>query len=150
MIAKQLLRQRSGAAAAEFALALPVLMLMMFPTIDLAMAFAAEQRLVSAAAQAVQSATARNQVQSSYTPLTADANSAAAGAVKASITSSVTHWLECNGVRSGNANGVCPGGQRYARYVEVTVRSTYTPIFPSFGLLDAKMPISGRAAVRVQ
>lgn len=141
---------RSGASAVEFALALPVLLLMLLPAIDYGMAFALSQRLTAATGQAVQRATANGKVQSSYAALSADVAASVEGAVNADVTTSVTNWLECNGQRASNANGFCPSGQTYARYVQVTARTLYSPIFPLPGVFSTAKPVSGSAAVRVQ
>lgn len=141
---------RSGASAVEFALALPVILLMLLPAIDYGMAFALSQRLSAATAQAVQRATADGRVRSSYASLANDVTASVQGAVNAPVTTQVSNWLECNGVRASNANGFCPAGEVYARYVQVTARTVYTPMFPLPGVLGEPKPVSGQAAVRMQ
>lgn len=141
---------RSGASAFEFALALPLLLVMLLPAIDYGMAFALSQRLTAATTQAVQRATADGRVRNSYGTLAYDVTAAVEGAVDANVTTQVSNWLECNGVRAANANGFCPAGQTYARYVQVTARTVYTPMFPLPGVLGKPVPVSGRAAVRIQ
>jgi hypothetical protein len=123
---------------------------MLLPTVDIALAFGAEQRLASAATQAVQRATAVGSYKAEYAGLAADAATAAAGSSKSPIITNAATWLECNGVRAASGVLLCAGGQRYARYVQVTLRSTYTPIFRLPGPLGAARAISGRATVRVQ
>ncbi|WP_416907440.1 MAG: TadE/TadG family type IV pilus assembly protein [Polymorphobacter sp.] len=154
MMARTLLgrvkKSRSGASAVEFGLALPVMLMMLLPAIDYGMAFALSQRLTAATAQAVQRVTANGKVQSSYASLSTDVASAVSGAVKAPVSTSITNWLECNGQKAENANGLCPSGQTYARYVQVTARTVYTPIFPLPGVFGKAKAVSGSAAVRVQ
>ncbi len=149
-VSGQLRRARSGTAAVELALALPLLLLLLLPALDIALAFAAEQRLVSAAAQAVQRATALGRIQASYANLAADAASAAAGSSAAPVTSSVSSWLECGGVRQIESVQLCGSSARYARYVQVTLRSRHVPMFNLPGPLGDVRVITGTATVRVQ
>lgn len=147
---RRLVAARSGASAVEFALALPLLLLMLLPAIDYGMAFALSQRLTAATNQAVQRATASGKVLSSYAALSADITASVTGAVDAPVTTTVSNWLECNGQRATNANGLCPSGQTYARYVQVRASTLYTPMFPIAGVFGEAKPVSGMAAVRVQ
>jgi len=147
---RRLAAARRGASAVEFALALPLLLLMLFPAVDYGMTFALGQRLTAATTQAVQRATANGKVQSSYSALSADVSSAVQGAVNAPVTASVSNWLECNGQRASAGLALCPSGQTYARYVQVEARTVYTPIFRFPGAIGAPKTVTGSAAVRIQ
>lgn len=142
---RRLQQSRRAASAVEFALALPMLMLMLLPAMDYALAFNAEARLTAAASRAAELATGTGRVLPDYSFLVAEAQSAAPGA-----SVQVANWLECAGVRQSNPTGLCGTGVRYARYVQVRVSDTYDPMFSLGGFIGAPVTISGEATVRIQ
>lgn len=145
LLLRRLALARDGVSAAEFALALPVLMLLLFPAIDFALAFSMQLRLTAAATRAAELVTGTGRVLPSYDFLATEAQAGAPGS-----TATVTNWLECNGVAQTNSSGVCPGGVRFARYVRVRVNDTYQPLFRLGPLVGAPVALQGQATVRVQ
>ena len=141
----RLISAREGASAVELALALPILLLLLLPSIDYAMAFSAQMRLSAAASRAAELATGSGRVLPSYDGLASEAQAAAPGA-----NATVTNWLECNNVRQSSANGTCDSGVGFARYVQVRVTDTYQPMFKLGGFIGTPVPIEGIATVRVQ
>lgn len=147
----KMLRSTSGAGATEFAVALPMLLLLLFPAIDYALAFSGRLQLGAAATQVAERITARGQVLPNYSAYEAEARTAGTGATGQPTTARVTNWLECNGNLAPASNNIatCSSGQTYARYVRVEVSSTYSPLF-AYGPLADGVPITGSATVRVQ
>ncbi len=63
------------------------------------------------------------------------------------------HWLECDGTKQA-FNTSCTSGQRVARYIKLTIRSSFKPMFGTAGYPNAQedgtVPISANASLRVQ
>jgi Flp pilus assembly protein TadG len=148
---RRLAADRRGASAVEMALVSPIFVLLLLATYDVARAFSARLDLVEAAARSAELATSLGEVRTDYSFLQSEALSAATAAGQSSPAATVDAWLECNGVRQGSINGVCPAGQPYARYVSVEVTGTYQPLFPAGGFIaPGGVPIGGEATVRIQ
>ncbi|MGQ5701837.1 TadE/TadG family type IV pilus assembly protein [Sandaracinobacteroides sp. A072] len=148
----RLLADRRGASAVEFALALPVLILMLLGAFDFARAFSARLDLEQAAGRAAELATAPGQVRADYAHLASEAVAAANDAGLQNALATVDFWLECNGVRQGQTNAVCLGGAQIARYVSVRVRAFHAPLFGLAGLAGSNgmVLVEGAATVRLQ
>jgi Flp pilus assembly protein TadG len=146
-------RSRHGGAAAEMALIAPVLGGMLFVGMDLGLAFWEKLQLEQAAQRSIELAVAPGTTGTGdYSYLNAEVR-AAYGKPVQSV--SVQNWLECNGVRQNTWNTFCPGGQTFARYVEVEVTAEYTPRFSFGGLLSGSgqnggFLLTGDASVRLQ
>ena len=144
---RALAQSRSGTAAVEAALTIPVFLLLLLATFDFAMGFSARMNLVSTAARTAELATGVGQVRADYAFLKAEAEAAASNP---DAVATVDTWLECDGIRNGPITNVCPSGQAFARYVKVQVRATYNPFFGLGGFLKDGVPIGGEATVRIQ
>ncbi len=143
----RLAADRSGAAAMEAALVIPLMLLLVFAAFDFAMGFSARMDLVATASRTAELATGVGQVRADYQFLQAEAEAATS---QPNAVATVNTWLECNGVVQGPINGICPAGQEFARYVSVNIQATYTPIFGIGGFLGSSVPIGGSATVRIQ
>jgi Flp pilus assembly protein TadG len=148
----RLAADRRGASAVELGLAAPIFCFALLAAYDLSRGFSARLELVEAAARSAELATSLGQVRADYAFLASEAQAAATASGRDGATAAVDAWLECNGVRQANANSVCPTGQAYARYVEVEITDTYTPVFNYGGLIGqgGALPIRGAATVRIQ
>lgn len=143
-------RERRGAGVLELGLALPILMVILLGLIDVASCYSAQMSIQQAAARALE----RVQVGSSRSSFdfvrTEAAN--AAGVPVSQVT--VETWLECNQVRQAAATQDCATGQPRARYVQVTVGSSYRPYFlysPLGGRNSAgDVPLAATSSVRYQ
>ena len=151
----RLRRDEKGASVIEFALFAPVLGLMVMGISDLAMGYSTKLRVEGAIFRslekvAVGSASGPAAVQNDYSFLATEAATAAGVPVSQA---SVDQWLECNRVRQSAFTGTCPDGQDTARYVQVTINTSYTPRF-SYGPLiptsNGVVPIEANASLRVQ
>ena len=77
---------------------------------------------------------------------------AAAGVPVSDVT--IDYWLECDGSRQSDYESVCTSGQTYARWVTVSVRGTFTPMFRSKyyprANSDGTFTITGKTGMRTQ
>lgn len=65
----------------------------------------------------------------------------------------VDTWLECDGNRQPDFDGVCTDSEQVGRYVSVAITSGYKPMFSVFAWAvgsDGKIPLTGKSSVRVQ
>jgi len=147
-----LARDERGASMIEFALFAPMLALMVMGISDVSMGYSRKLTVEQAAYRTLERV-AVGSVQSDYSSLRTEA-AAAAGVPVGNVT--VTNWLECNGTRQADFNGLCGTGEMIARYVQIDIAASYTPSF-SYGPLsrglggeDGNVALSASAAVRVQ
>jgi Flp pilus assembly protein TadG len=151
---RRLARDQIGASLVEFALVAPVLAFVLVGVVDFAEIFSLRVTLEQAAYRALERVQA-GPVQTDYSYLAGEA--AAAAGVPASQ-ATVTQWLECDGARQTDFNGSCAQGQQSARYVMITVNSSYTPRIDYGGIAAmltgsstaSSASVSGYAAVRIQ
>ena len=146
----RLLRNEKGASLIELALMLPILILLVTAGADVASGFSAKIALQQATARTIEKATAGGLNSGAFQILQAE-GAAAAGVNENQVT--VDKWLECNGLRQSDFNGVCADSQQVARYVSININSSYTPIFTFFKLAtvqDGKIPLTSTSSVRVQ
>ena len=132
------------------ALALPVLSVVALGIIDVSTCYSAQMSIQQAAARSLERLQTSNQrLDFSYVKTEA---AAAAGVPETQV--DVQNWLECNNARQTTYNQVCPTGQTSARYVQVTINSTYTPYFTysplGARLANGKVALTASSAVRVQ
>ncbi len=144
-------RDRRGASAAEFALILPTIGAMMLGALDFGQAWSTRLELEQAAQAGIELIAARKGVATSYSYALAEATTRWG---KPLTSSTLSSWLECNGVVQSTLTANCNGGQR-ARYVSIRLRAEYTPILGWGGLFNGNTAndgfiVTGDAAVRVQ
>jgi len=146
-----ILRDERGNSFIEMALAAPLLAALFVGMVDISRAVSAKVDLEQAAQRAVE------QVQAQ-----ADFKTTQAGAIKSDAeaaggtgsTATVTYWLECNhdGVHLDFDTGSCSAGQSYARYVNVAIQKSFTPLYGDMfpGATGGTVTVKGKAVVRVQ
>jgi len=143
-------RDTRAASVVEFALFAPVLGMMLMGISDFAMGYAKKLRIEQAIYRTLEKI-AVGTVQSNYQTFKAEAASAA-GVSQSEVT--IRNWLECNEVESPNGfSGSCSTGQRTARYVSITIATSYTPEFaygPWVTDSNGRVPISSSSSLRVQ
>ena len=144
-----------GMSAVELALVLPVLVMLLTGSIDVARGFAAKLDLEQAAQRTTDYALARKPASSDATYLKKEA-AAAADVPESQVTAEI--FLECDGVRQANFAATCPAGDYPARLVSVRIETTHnfsfdygalTSLF-GFRLLPASVTLSGDSTVRFQ
>lgn len=154
-------RDERGAAIIEMAIAAPVLATLLIGMVDLSRGYSAKLQLEQVAQRSIEKAMQGMQGDDStdiFETLKAEA-AAAAGVSESAV--EVRYWLECNGV-SQNTNPstmatdyerVCTSGQVYARYLNITIEKTYTPMFRTRWAganADGTFTLVGEAGLRVQ
>ncbi len=152
-----------GVSVIEIALLAPVLSLFTLGIGDLGRAFAERYALQQTAHRSLERGLITGPTAGTYTYLETEA-AAAAGA---GATAVVAEWVECTtaaGTRrretsSSGCVAAAPGAaastaEEFARYVEITLTKTYTPMFTStiFRVRNANgtVPLVAKASVRVQ
>jgi Flp pilus assembly protein TadG len=129
-----------GASIIEMALILPVFTTMLLGMVDISRAYSAELQLEQSGYRAIEKVQQYQATEDTYTTLKNEAVSAANAAGFTDVTTSnvtVDYWLECDGVRQGNGtpgNGydtTCSTGQRYGRWVNVSLTHKFKPLFAS-------------------
>jgi Flp pilus assembly pilin Flp len=148
---RSLARDERGASVIEMALLMPVLASMLIGMVDISRAYSAKLQLEQAAHRAIEKVQQYQTTSSTYATLQAEA-ATAAGVDVSAVT--VDPWLECNGVRQADYNGVCPSGQAYTRYITVSIQKMFTPMFgtryfPNANS-DGTYTLTGRAGLRTQ
>ena len=147
-----LLRDQRGNSLIEMALATPLLATLLVGTVDISRAVSAKIVVEQAAQRTVEKVQAQENFDTGdIDDYEADAEDAAGTGSDATVDA----WLECNndGVHLDFDTGSCGTGVPYARYVEVSVGNSFTPMFGTQFFPDAvgdSVPVSGKAVVRVQ
>lgn len=151
MIAR-LLRSESGSSVVEMALAAPFLGLLLIGMVDLSRGFSTKLQLEQVAQRTIERVQNTDYAEADKTALQAEA-AAAAGVAASAVT--VQSWLECNnsGAKLTFTDSCADTSHPYARYVEVSIQKTFTPIFSTrFAGANANgtYTLEGTAGVRVQ
>lgn len=138
-----------GTALLEMGFVAPILVVLSFGTADVGFGFVRQITVQQAAARAIELATASGLNNSLSTTIQSEA-ATAAGVASSQVT--VDMWLECDGVRQSDFNGICTASSP-ARFASVTVRDNYvsmfSPLFNKVGT-STSIPLRGFAEVRVQ
>jgi Flp pilus assembly protein TadG len=127
IVKHNLLWNDRGAAVIELALIAPVLALMTIGVIDVSQAFSRKLTLEQAAQRAVEKVM---QTTGTTTPEATIKAEAAAQAGVAESDVAVNYRLECDGTKVDDFSTKCADTEIEARYLQVTVNGTYTPMFP--------------------
>jgi Flp pilus assembly pilin Flp len=148
-----LLEEESGVSMVEFALILPFLALMIVGIVDLGRGFSTQIALQQAVQRTLERAMVE-EVKDDYTYLRTEAATAAKVPVGNVV---LDAWRECNQAREPAFLGACPDGQMVSRYVRITARSDFKPMF-NYSFLKVKFfqttngmaTLTTTSAVRVQ
>ncbi len=154
----QISRLRSderGTSALELAFTAPIFLLLLVGLGDLARGVSQKFALQQAVNRTIELAQ-YGSPSDDYAYLEAKLDEAATAAGATGAVSTFEAWLECNGVDTAKLawSGSCPAGQQIARYVSLTLDSTFVPMFGSAGYPGANangsIPLRARASLRVQ
>jgi Flp pilus assembly protein TadG len=124
----RLARDERGASIVELALVVPVMASLLVGMVDLSRAYSYKLKLEQSAQRAIEKIQQYQTTTSTYSTLQTEA-AAAAGVPTSNVV--IDYWLECDGTRATNYNSSCSTGQTYARWVQVDVTGTFTPLFAS-------------------
>lgn len=126
IIVKRLWIDRAGNSLVEFAIVAPLLIFLFLGMVDSAQAIARKHQLEQAAQRAVERATAYGTAGADFSGVKEDAASAAA-VDPSQVT--IQTWLECDGQRKQNFNEVCLEDQQIGRFISVSIKGFYEPLF---------------------
>lgn len=144
-----LAKDERGVSVIELAICAPVLAILVLGVSDLGIGLSNRYFLQQAANRAIELGHLRS-TDLNYNHLVPEA-AAAANVPESNVT--LKQWLECNGTVSA-FEGTCEPGQHVARFVKLTIRSSFAPLFgnavyPS-AQPDGTVAIYANATLRVQ
>lgn len=155
----QLVRDKTGAAIIELAIAAPILIMMVIGVTDISLAYGKKLELEQAAQRAIEKVgqttgedtpadTIKKEAVCQYNGT--DANGDCLGSPLTTDDVTVTYSLQCDGVTKDYSID-CAGGETEIRYISASVRFTHTPMFDMrFGTeSDGTYHLVGTAGVRV-
>jgi Flp pilus assembly protein TadG len=150
--ATSVLRDESGGSIIEMALAAPVLALLLIGMVDLSRGYSTKLQLEQVAQRTIEKVQNSDYAESQKSALQSEA-AAAAGVQTSAVT--VSSWLECNnsGTKQAFTSSCSDASHPYARYVEIDIQKTYTPLFSTKfagANPDGTYTLRGVAGVRVQ
>jgi Flp pilus assembly protein TadG len=144
-----LAREDRGSVTIELALIAPILAALLIGLVDLSTAYSNKLRLEQIANRAIERVQ-QNGFDTSW-ETTLEAEAAAAGGSGA--TADLTYWLECNGTKVGTYTAGCASGVPTARYVQVEVVKSHTPIISArfaASNTNGTITVRGIAGLRIQ
>lgn len=158
---RSLLADETGNSIVELALLAPILTGVLFAVVDLGKGYNEKLVLEQVAQRAIEKAQQGVQADPQSGIFATLRSEAATEAGIAESDVSVRYWLECNGVSqfttvanmNTDYNRVCPVGQNYSRFIQISLQKAYTPTFnmPWMGAnAQGKVIVKARAAMRVQ
>lgn len=153
-----LIRDERGTSIIEMALVAPILATLVIGMSDLSRGYAAKLQLEQAAQRSIEKAMNGKKETDLFETLQAEAMDAAdveEDAVE------VRFWLECDGESQNDDPSTmvedyeqeCADGAAYARYVNVRIEKTFSPMFGTKWLganPDGTFTLVGEAGIRVQ
>lgn len=142
-------RDDRGTVTIELALIAPILATLLIGLVDFGTAFSHKLRLEQIANRAVE----KVQQDGFDTSWEAALEAEAAAAAGPGATADLTYWLECNGLKIGTYTAGCVAGVPTARYVQVEVVKSHTPIITARfagSNADGTITVRGIAGIRTQ
>jgi Flp pilus assembly protein TadG len=149
-----LFRDDEGTSVVELAILSPFAAVLLLGMIDTSFAFTEKLKTEQAAQRAVEKATAFSGAGSDYSGLDDEA-AQDANVPRSAVT--MDKWLECDGTRQANFNGICANDELISRHISITIDNSYTPLF-NYGPIgrlaqvnnNGTIPYSVDAQVRIQ
>ena len=143
---KKLARSKRGAATVELALISPILATLLIGVVDVTTAFNRKLELEQAVQRSIE------RVMQTTTDETVEANIKNEAATAAGIDEDdviVTYTLTCNGTET-DYDTDCASGEAEVRYVNVSVTTTFTPMFPlaHLGMTSDHFTIHAETGIR--
>lgn len=140
-----------GTVTIELALIAPILATLLVGLVDISLAFSNKLRLEQIANRAVERVQQVGFDTATTTKIILEAEAIIAAG--AGSTANLTFWRECEGVRQTSYTGNCSSGQATARYVQMEVVKTHTPIITakfSGSNTNGTITVRGVSGLRVQ
>ncbi|MDE2517176.1 MAG: pilus assembly protein [Rhodospirillales bacterium] len=153
-VARRLIRARRGVAALEFALVMPVLLIMLGGVVDFGLVMLARSQLASAVTQGAEYAMATGSSVSPSSIRTMVQSASPLAGVTATVTPSSGAACYCVtgtplALSSHICTSACPDGSSPGVYLTIKAQYTYQPILPFYSALAATT-LSEQAQVRLQ
>jgi len=152
-ILRSIVGEVRGAATIELAIVAPILAAMVVGMSDLSTAYSTKLQVEQVAQRAIEKVQQNGFKTTDETTLETEAATAAG----ATASANVTFWKECT--TSGGARTTvgyttdCGSGDSYAKYVQIDVQKTYTPIIAARfagSAVNNSFTVHGIAGVRIQ
>ena len=144
-----LLRNERGTSVIELAVAAPVLLLFLAGLTDLGRGLSERYRLQQAVNRSLEMAQTGRE--DDYAFLVPEA-AAAAGVPETQVVQQ--QWLECDGVKMSKWTDECNVGSESARFVKLSITSSYRPLFGSMSYQaarsDGTVELTARGTLRVR
>jgi Flp pilus assembly pilin Flp len=142
---RRLVAARSGGAAIEFALIMPIAVAMLVLMFDLGTGGYVKARVQSAAQAGATYAEAHGWNHHGIVLAVREATNLPSVGVQAGLSCGC---IQGTGIVDAPCGGICPSGAGAGIYVSVTASSVYTPLVPYPGM-DRSMTLSASSIVRV-
>ncbi|MDQ3040585.1 MAG: pilus assembly protein [Pseudomonadota bacterium] len=142
-------REDRGTVTIELALIAPILATMLVGLVDIGTAFSHKLRLEQIANRAIEKVQQDGFDTTYETTIEAEVVAAAGSGATADL----TYWLECAGTKVSSYTGGCTTGQSVARYVQVEVVKSHTPIITAQftgSNANGTMTVRGISGIRTQ
>ncbi|MCB8875907.1 TadE/TadG family type IV pilus assembly protein [Acidisoma silvae] len=144
-------RRRSGVAAVEFALCLPLLMIMMGGITDLSLEMRSKMLLATGVSNAASEAIATKGSATAATLQTLVTDSSGLTGVTTTVSALA---YECASgtpatLKASSSGSTCTSGGTAGEYQTITAKYTYTPLMPAFSAV-VKTALTETATVQVQ
>jgi len=151
-------RDERGTSIIEMALMLPILATFVVGMVDVSRGYSAKLLLEQAAQRSIEKAMNGKKETALFQTLK---NEAMAAAEVSENAVTVRYWLECGGVSQNTSPSTmeadygrkCPDNIAYARYVNIRIQKSFTPMFSAKMLganADGTYTLIGESGVRVQ
>jgi Flp pilus assembly protein TadG len=149
-----LARSEDGTSIVEMGFAAPILSLLLIGMVDMSRAYSAKLQLEQVAQRTIEKVQNADYVESADYKTALKAEAAAAAEVSTTAVT-INSWTECNnnGTKLAFTTSCSNVDDPYARYVEVSIDKTYTPMFKTRfagARADGTYNLTGKAGVRIQ
>jgi Flp pilus assembly protein TadG len=150
-----ILRSERGASAVELGLLAPFLLAMVVGMSDLGSAYSMKLRLEQAAQRSLELVQQEKSPAdpANHDTIATEATNAATDAGYSGATVSVVYTNYCDGTATTNYTDGCTGTQVMMKYVNVTITSSYKPLFSNSYFpnhkADGTVTVTGQAGMRV-
>ena len=140
----------------EMAFIAPILAAIVVGMVDLSNAYSVKLQLEQAAQRTVEKAQQTIVTDTMLSTLQLEGASAASGVGSTPIAATdvtVDFWLECNGTRQVLYDSTCSPGQTHARYLKVSIKGSYAPVFSTHfagSNSDGSFTLNGVAGIRTE
>lgn len=148
----QIVRDERGASVIELALATPLFAAFLVGMVDLSRAYSGKLQVEQAAQRTVELIQRNGFSSGQETTLQTEAQNAAGTGSTATVTSSLECTTAAGAVTTKAFTASCAANETYARYVNVAITKSYTPLFRLKWdrTVNGTWTLRGSSGIRVQ